>query len=200
VVNLAGFLARSTVNGPGTRAVIWVQGCPLRCSGCFNPEFQSFSGLDFVTVDEVFERILAARPVDGVTFSGGEPFAQAAALAALGERLRETGLLILTFTGFSYKEILEKNRRSWQQLLAVTDLLIAGPYVPAFRCSDDSLIASSNQTIADLTGQIPVPGRSLPRRMGKLVEFTIRPDGRILVSGFPDSGLVRNLASRCGGG
>ncbi len=199
VVNLAGFLERSTVNGPGTRTVIWVKGCPLRCDGCFNPEFWSFAGPDSVTIDELFERILAAEPVDGVTFSGGEPFAQAAQLALLGRRLADEGLSILTFTGFSYDQLIEKNRASWNALLAVTDLLVAGPYIPALHCNNDSLLASSNQKLVSLTGRIPVPDRSHPREKGKETEFTIQPGGEIFVTGFPGTGFVRTLASRCGG-
>jgi len=83
-VNLAGFIARSTVNGPGTRAVVWVQGCPIRCEGCFNTDFWSFTPKIQVPVDQLAEKIGALENIDGVTFSGGEPFAQAENLAGLG--------------------------------------------------------------------------------------------------------------------
>jgi len=77
MLNLAGFLAKSEVNGPGTRAVVWVQGCPIHCERCFNVQFQSFSPATLVPVNELAEMILALHGIDGVTFSGGEPFAQA---------------------------------------------------------------------------------------------------------------------------
>ena len=83
VLNLAGFLARSGVNGPGIRAVVWVQGCPFRCKGCFNERFQPFSPATGIPVDTLAGTILALPGIDGVTFSGGEPFAQAGPLAEL---------------------------------------------------------------------------------------------------------------------
>ena len=93
MLNLAGFLGKSEVNGPGTRAVVWVRGCPIHCPGCFNEQFQPFSPATLIPVDELAGTILSLHGIDGVTFSGGEPFAQAGPLAALGERLREDGLI-----------------------------------------------------------------------------------------------------------
>ena len=81
----SGFLARSEVNGPGIRAVVWVQGCPFRCEGCFNERFLPFSPAQQVSVSELAGTILSLPGIDGVTFSGGEPFAQAGPLAELGE-------------------------------------------------------------------------------------------------------------------
>ena len=129
VLNLAGFLARSEVNGPGIRAVVWVQGCPLRCEGCFNEQFQPFSPATLIPVDELAGTILALPGIDGVTFSGGEPFAQAGPLAALGERLRRAGLTIVTYTGYTAEQLASGDDPAWPALLAVTDLLIAGPYI-----------------------------------------------------------------------
>jgi anaerobic ribonucleoside-triphosphate reductase activating protein len=196
VANLAGFLAGSTVNGPGSRAVIWTQGCPLRCEGCFNDRFRSFSRAQLVTVDKLYELIMTPVHPDGVTFSGGEPFAQAESLAILGERLRDEGLSIITFTGFTYGQILEKNRPSWNQLLSVTDLLIAGPYIPSMHCAAGGLIASSNQRSVYLTDRIPV--QPLPRKgeeNGKHIELTISPEGEILISGFPTRGFLEQIGS-----
>ena len=109
-LNLAGFLARSEVNGPGIRAVVWVQGCPIHCEGCFNPQSWSFSPAHVVAVDDLAKQILTLDEIDGVTFSGGEPFAQAAALADLGNQLKCAGLSIVTYTGYTHDEILRKSR------------------------------------------------------------------------------------------
>jgi anaerobic ribonucleoside-triphosphate reductase activating protein len=82
-LNIMGYVNRSEVNGPGSRAVVWVQGCLRACTGCFNPASWPFEPNQIVTVDELVERILADPLNEGVTFSGGEPFWQATALAVV---------------------------------------------------------------------------------------------------------------------
>ena len=198
VLNLAGFLARSAVNGPGIRSVVWVQGCPIRCTGCFNPQSWSFSPAQLVPVSELADRILGNTGIDGVTFSGGEPFAQAGLLARLGRLLQAGGLTVVTFTGFSYSHILATQRPSWRQLISVTDLLIAGPFIPSLQCSS-TLRGSSNQDIVPITGAIEIP-LSLAQESGTCMEFTIAPDGSLTTTGFPDRQFVQQLTSRTRGG
>ncbi len=197
-INLAGFLARSRVNGPGVRAVIWVRGCPLRCDGCFNADFRPFFPENQTEINLLAERIIALKNIDGVTFSGGEPFVQANALAALGERLKEAGLSVITYTGFTYDEILRKKRLSWQNLLSVTDLLIAGPYIPSLSCTKP-WIGSSNQQLVFLTGTLENPSGGSEYVSGE-VELIVSHEGTITATGFPSNQFVRQLAFRCNGG
>ena len=196
-VNLAGFIARSTVNGPGTRAVVWVQGCPIRCEGCFNTDFWSFTPKIQVPVDQLAERIGALKNIDGVTFSGGEPFAQAENLAGLGELVHDAGLSVITYTGFTYDYILQKKRPAWQHLLSVTDLLISGPYIPSLDCRR-ALIGSSNQKIIPLTRRIHVPTEN--RTTSEDIELIVSRQGNVTATGFPGNHFVRQLGYRCNGG
>jgi anaerobic ribonucleoside-triphosphate reductase activating protein len=183
-LNYAGFLACSTVNGPGRRAVVWVQGCPLRCSGCFNPELWSFVPRNRIRAGDLADRITALPDIEGVTFSGGEPFCQAAALAEVGELVREQGLTVVTFTGFPFRELRLRQRRSWNALLGATDLLIAGPYRRDLPCSNP-LLASANQEIVHLSGLLR--GREdEPGQAAGTVEYTISAEGVITTTGFPD--------------
>ncbi|MDO9326368.1 MAG: 4Fe-4S single cluster domain-containing protein [Methanoregula sp.] len=196
-INLAGFLARSSVNGPGIRSVVWVQGCPLHCEGCFNPQFLPFTPAQKVTHSTLAKRIFAQEPIDGVTFSGGEPFAQADALGDLGERLQHHGLSIVTFTGFSPEHVLLSTRPAWRRLIAVTDLLIAGPYIPSLKCNIP-WIGSSNQRIIPLTNTITQSGHD-SAISGQVAEFTIHANGTLTATGFPDGQFVEALAHRCRG-
>lgn len=196
-INLAGFLARSSVNGPGIRSVVWVQGCPIHCEGCFNPQFLPFNLGQQVTPSSLADIICARKDIEGTTFSGGEPFAQADALGDLGEQLKKRSHSIVTFTGFSPDIILNSTRPSWQRLVAVTDLLIAGPYISTLKC-DEPWIGSSNQRIIPLTDTIPLP-ISPAYASGHAAEFTVHPDGTLTATGFPDRQFVTGLTHRCRG-
>ncbi len=104
-LNLMGYVNRSEVNGPGKRAVVWVQGCLRECPGCFNPASWPFEPNQVVSVDEVVEQILADPENEGVTFSGGEPFWQAPALATVAYRVKAAGLNTMSFSGFTLGEL-----------------------------------------------------------------------------------------------
>ncbi len=99
-VQIAAYLPRSRVNGPGVRAVLWVQGCPMRCVGCFNPDFQPFEGGEARAVAEVVDWIVKDDATEGVTFSGGEPFAQAAALTEVARGVQQARKSVVVFTGY----------------------------------------------------------------------------------------------------
>ena len=182
-LGLAGFLAKSAVNGPGIRAVIWVQGCPIRCEGCFNRAFWPFSPARVVSPGEIVRRLRAIRGIDGITFSGGEPFAQADTLAAVGEQVREMGYTVVTYTGYTYEHLLSGSNPAWNRLLGVTDLLIAGPYIRSLSCTSP-FIGSSNQQLIYLTERIrgdPNYGQA----DGEVVEFSIDSHGTTTITGFP---------------
>ncbi len=127
-IRLAGIYHDSVVDGPGIRLVLFTQGCLMHCPGCQNPETWHLEGGKLFTIPEILAVISDHDYVDGVTFSGGEPFLQAQALSALGEAIREKGKNIVTYTGLTFEEILKNNDEGWRHLLKVTDLLIDGPF------------------------------------------------------------------------
>ncbi|MCE5297399.1 MAG: radical SAM protein [Methanoregulaceae archaeon] len=187
-INCAEVQHYSTVNGPGLRSVIWTQGCPIRCSGCFNKELWSFHPGITIESGDLADEILGTDGVEGITFSGGEPFCQSGALAECAQILREHDLNVVTFSGYSYDAIRRKGRRSWDALLEVTDLLVAGPYIQELHCTDP-LRSSENQELVHLSGLL----RGRERECwygGRAVEYTVHPDGEITVTGFPDRGLL----------
>jgi len=104
-VNVAYTVERCRVVGPGERFVIWVQGCPLRCPGCHNPEFIPFRDVEWIDVDSLASRVTSVKGIEGVTYVGGEPFAQAEALANLSDRLRREGMTVMTYSGFTVSKL-----------------------------------------------------------------------------------------------
>ncbi len=100
-----GYVDSSEVNGPGNRAVVWVQGCDRECSGCFNIESWSFAANQLIAIDELAEKIISNPNNTGVTFSGGEPFWQAPELTELAKKLKVKGLNVMSFSGFTLSEL-----------------------------------------------------------------------------------------------
>ncbi|MDO8692045.1 MAG: 4Fe-4S cluster-binding domain-containing protein, partial [Dehalococcoidia bacterium] len=78
-VQVAGFVHQSMVDGPGLRSVLFMQGCHLRCSAdCRNSYAHDSRRGAPMTVEAVLSELLRPDlPRDGITISGGEPFAQA---------------------------------------------------------------------------------------------------------------------------
>lgn len=110
-----------TVDGPGVRAVVFTEGCPLRCVYCHNPDTWTQSEEHLMSSDELAEKLLRYYPYikdGGVTFSGGEPCLQPEFLCEVAERLRGRGLHIALDTcGEVYNSAVER-------LLEVTDLVL----------------------------------------------------------------------------
>ncbi len=84
------------VDGPGIRTVIFLQGCPLKCSYCHNPDSQNFMTSTEITVDEVVQMAERYKPYyaatgGGVTFSGGEPLMQGEFLVEALKALKQKG-------------------------------------------------------------------------------------------------------------
>ena len=181
-LRLAAFLERSAVNGPGLRAVVWAQGCSRRCPGCFNPGMLDFDGGQDVAVAELAEKILALGDIDGITLSGGEPLAQAGALAELAAAVRRRGLNVVLFTGYTAAELTAVTDPDQRKLLESVDMAIAGPYrqdLPVKRY----LCGSDNQELLFFTDVL----RQHPDVLAgddPVVEFSIGPDGKVCVSGL----------------
>ncbi len=151
-IRLAGTVNDSIVDGPGIRYTIFVQGCPHNCEGCHNPQTHDFNGGHIIDTDELLEQIKKNPLLKGVTFSGGEPFCQAAALADLGAKIHALGLNILTYTGYTLEKLYEgrKEHPEWLLLLEQTDYLIDGPFVLAQKSLMLLFRGSKNQRIIDI--------------------------------------------------
>jgi anaerobic ribonucleoside-triphosphate reductase activating protein len=144
----------SVVDGPGRRSVVQVQGCPIRCAGCYVPETHDPAGGTALPVRVVADAALdpAAGPRDGVTVLGGEPFAQAQALAALLGALRVRGVHTVVYSGYTLDALRRRNEPAVHESLALVDLLIDGPFVAALSEDAGEWRGSRNQRL------IPHPG------------------------------------------
>ncbi len=150
-MRLAGIIANSVVDGPGVRFVVFAQGCPHHCRGCHNPETWDPQGGREMTVKEVFKRLKKVRKhVRGLTLSGGEPFLQTVELASLAWEAKKLELDVVTYTGFTYEELLDSDLPGGQDLLAVTDILVDGPFISEYKDIGLVFRGSANQRVIDL--------------------------------------------------
>lgn len=180
-LNVARWIDRSAVNGPGERFVLWLQGCSLRCAGCWNPDTWSHAPRRLVAVSEVLARL--GDGLDGVTLTGGEPFEQADALLPLLDAVRARGLSVMVFTGHELSELTAASQR---QMLDRCDVVVTGRYVAAQRVADLGWRGSANQRVhflSDRYGAEDVPA-------GHETEIILGPDGSIAITGFPSPPLV----------
>lgn len=172
VLHLAWRTDACTVLGPGRRAVLWVQGCPFNCSGCIAPQTRPFHGGESVEVERLADELSRVPGIEGLTFSGGEPFAQAAALGNLvaGLRIRRADLSFISYTGFTLRHLVKRGTTDQKRLLQQLDVLIDGPYRPD-RHTNLRWRGSDNQRLHFLTERYRHLERDLLEDRGTWLEF-----------------------------
>lgn len=195
-VRVLRFLPATDAEGPGRRAALWVQGCSIRCPGCFNPHSWAFDGGEPVAWPELAEAVRAAaaadHAVEGLTLLGGEPFDQAAPLARLAEAVRADGLSVMTFTGHVLEDLRSAGREDWDRLLAATDLLVDGPYLAQRPERHRPWIGSENQRFWFLTERYAHLADQLAAIPNRL-EIRISRSGEVAVNGFATTATLEGL-------
>jgi len=194
-VNIAHVVERCRVLGPGERFVIWVQGCPLRCPGCHNPQFLAFRDAAWVDVGDLADHVKIIHGIEGVTFVGGEPFAQARALASLAARLRDTGLSVMAYSGFTLDQLLAGVTPDALALLNACDLLMDGPYLRG-SATQKPWRGSDNQQLIALSNRYGAEVRGWNQPTGQSFEMRVAPDGTLEVLGIPPLDLVASSPTR----
>jgi len=194
-----GFVAHSLVNGPGVRAVVYLQGCNLGCASCWNPATHAFAGPPR-GVQEVAEQVAVAhrtRVIDGVTFSGGEPMQQALDLLNLIRLLKRTRpeLSIGMYSGYTERELesgrfwtrdgigREARYDVWVAIKQHLDFAVLGRFAAA-RPSTLPMRTSANQVLR-------LFGDRYCEEQFKPLEFEvhIETQGLVQITGFPLAGL-----------
>jgi anaerobic ribonucleoside-triphosphate reductase activating protein len=150
-MRLSGITPESLVDGPGLRYVIFTQGCQHQCPHCQNPETWDRDAGKEYSVRQLIRMLKQQKKTkQGVTFSGGEPFLQAAELAEVALAARQMGWDVVTYTGFTYEELMADNNDGIKALLSASDILIDGRYVHALRDIGLKFRGSSNQRLIDV--------------------------------------------------
>ena len=151
-MRIAGTVQDSIVDGPGFRFVLFTQGCPHHCEGCQNPQTHDPAGGTEVSTEEIVRQLLSNPLTDGITFSGGEPFEQAADCAVIARQARDQGLNVWTYSGYTFEQLAEKMKKDpgTEELLKLTDVLVDGRFVLAEKSFDVPWRGSRNQRLIDV--------------------------------------------------
>ena len=141
-LTIAGVIKESIVDGPGIRYTVFTQGCPHHCPGCHNPQTWAFEGGQKTTPQELFADFQKDPILKGVTFSGGEPFCQAEALAELARLVHGAGKDVACYTG--WKRTTPPSTPCW----------------PRWTCSSTGLLCWSSATWSCASGAARTSGSS----------------------------------------
>lgn|SRR4030066_123421 len=178
VINIHSIIPSSRVNGPGSRMVIFFQGCNHNCPCCFNPDTHSFDKIDIYTPEDIFKRHLR-QGIEGITVSGGEPFLQVKGLYTLLKTARYSyNLTTVVYTGFEYNNL--KKDSDCRSCFEFVDVLIDGRYEESKK--ENTLLArgSTNQRFYFFTSRYMQKDFYMPAK----AEIIIGKDGIIRETGF----------------
>jgi anaerobic ribonucleoside-triphosphate reductase activating protein len=190
LASIAHWTDCTEAEGPGKRFALWFQGCPMRCPGCCNPEMLPFEGGRKTLVSELVERVFESQrrfAIEGVTLLGGEPLAHAEAGAALAKRVRERGLSVMVFSGYTIEEARELPDPAAAELIAWTDILVDGRYERDLPDNSRRWIGSTNQRIHFLSDRYRPDDPCWRKRNTIEIRLT---GGELSVNGFPAASAV----------
>ncbi len=158
-IRIAGIVDDSVVDGDGMRLTVFTQGCPHHCAGCHNMNTHPFDGGRETDTEQILAEVDANPLLNGITFSGGEPFMQPSPLARLAADIHARGLDVWTYSGFTLEELIAKHNPAIDALLREIDVLVDGRYEDKQRDLTLRFRGSKNQRIIDMnswrrTGQL----------------------------------------------
>ncbi len=179
-MNLAHYEKHSLIYGPGTRFVIWVQGCSLHCPGCWNQDMWSFEERLVMSKEQLWDLILSTKnSIEGITWLGGEPLDQYNDVLWISQKAFAQKISVMLFTGYEIEEI---ESLQHTEILAYVDILIPGRYIKELRDTALQWRGSRNQQVYYLTSRYQAD----VIQEGNYIEIHWDDFGKMRVLGFPE--------------
>ena len=172
-MRIANTVNDSIVDGPGLRFTVFTQGCPHHCPGCHNPDTHDPQGGTEIPVEDLAAMMGKNPLIQGLTLSGGEPFAQAADCARLAKAAHAVGWTVWTYTGYLFETILAKDDPAWRSLLEETDVLVDGPFLEKEKSYELRFRGSRNQRLIRVKESLAQGKAVLWTQSDPLAKFTI---------------------------
>lgn len=144
MIRIAGIEAESIVDGPGIRFVIFAQGCCHYCPDCQNPQTWPRMNGTLIAKERLLQMVYDSWLVQGVTFSGWEPFLQHEELTPLAKELKAHKYSLWCYTGFLYEDVKDK------PLMQYIDVLVDGKFDRELKSYECLWRGSSNQRLIDV--------------------------------------------------
>ena len=193
-IRISHYEKSTQVLGPGTRFVIWFQGCNKKCHGCINPEGRKLTGGYEIEVSDLIDILLNTENINGITISGGEPFLQLTGLNELinGVKLR-TKLDIMLFSGYKYEEII-----CWNEVIDIkkffskVDIFVDGEYVEELN-ENQMFRGSENQNIYCFTSKYAEFKEQILNSHNRNIEFAIDEESNSFMMGIPPKGFYKEF-------
>ena len=123
--NIHSIESFGTVDGPGVRLVVFMQGCPMRCQYCHNPDTWEYKENQKITVDEILQKYESIKEFlknGGITVTGGEPLSQIEFVTELFKKAKEKNIhTVLDTSGVLFNR---NNTTKLDELLKYTDIVM----------------------------------------------------------------------------
>lgn len=184
------FESFGTVDGPGIRYVIFLQGCPLRCQYCHNPDTWNSGGKEY-SAEKVAAQALRYQNYfgekGGVTVSGGEPLLQIDFVIRLFTLLKSQGVHTCVDTsGITFRKENKRVVEQYKKLLSVTDLFLLDiKHIDAEKCK--ALTGQSNENTLAFAQFLSENGKAMWIRQVLVPNLTDDEDDLLKTRAFIDS-------------
>lgn len=153
-----------TVDGPGVRYVVFLQGCPMRCQYCHNPDTWNYSGGTMMTVEEIlneYDKVKSFLQNGGLTVTGGEPLIQIDFVIELMKQAKQQGIhTCIDTSGITFQKDQPQVVAKFDELLQYTDLFLLD-IKHIDKEAHMKLTGASNQNILDFATYLSAKGKDV---------------------------------------